>query len=257
MTALWIFYGLLVLALFILIVLMCKEAFLNRLVPLTLTIDELPEALDGLTIFFISDIHRRLVSEELLRQLPKRPDYVVIGGDLAERFVPSQRIRENLSRLRQLAPIFFVWGNHDRFAGKQRIETLLREAGVTVLNNDTAVITRNGAAINFSGVDDETHHHDDLERALSRRRAGVPTLLFSHNPGIQKQLHATMQLAYTICGHTHGGQINLFGFTIKEKGGVKQGTFGTLIISNGYGTTKLPLRFGAPPETHFFTLGRK
>ncbi|GAY77819.1 hypothetical protein NBRC111894_3373 [Sporolactobacillus inulinus] len=45
--------------------------------------------------------------------------------------------------------------------------------------------------------------------------------MFSHNPDIKYELNKKMKIDYVISGHTHSGQINLFGFTLKEKAGVK------------------------------------
>ncbi|WP_370314234.1 hypothetical protein [Guptibacillus hwajinpoensis] len=60
-----------------------------------------------------------------------------------------------------------------------------------------------------------------------------------------------------LSGHTHGGQIRLFGWGIREKGGIKNINGTTVVISNGYGTTTLPLRLMAPAESHIFILKRK
>ncbi|MFT8362381.1 MAG: metallophosphoesterase [Sporolactobacillus sp.] len=233
------------------------EAHQDRLVRLELPISGLAPVFEKRTLLFISDIHRRKISYRLLNQLPAPPDYIVIGGDLTERGVSLFRVRDNLRRLKLLAPTYFVWGNHDWEAGKPQIERLLKDMQITILDNRTEVIEKGGQAINFTGVDDTTYRHDRLDLALQSRRQGVPTLLFSHNPSIKKQLDPSMNLSYVISGHTHGGQINLFGLTLKEKGGVKAHDFGTLIISNGYGTTKLPLRFAARPDALYLVLGAK
>lgn len=53
-----------------------------------------------LTIFFISDIHKRLIDQDLLEKARSHaPHLVIIGGDLAEGGVPSARIEENIKRL--------------------------------------------------------------------------------------------------------------------------------------------------------------
>ena len=53
-----------------------------------------------------------------------------------------------------------------------------------------------------------------------------------------------------LSGHTHGGQIHLFGFRPYERGRLKRENDLTILISNGYGTTGVPLRLGAKAETH-------
>ena len=73
-----------------------------------------------------------------------------------------------------------------------------------------------------------------------------------------------------LCGHTHGGQVTFFGFApyasslyglrygqayltgeMEEDDGVH------VVISNGVGTTWMPLRFGAPAQYHLITLRRE
>ncbi|MFT8316877.1 MAG: metallophosphoesterase [Sporolactobacillus sp.] len=245
------------LAAILLFVYMYREAFLDRMVPMDLSVQLLADTFDGMKLFFISDIHRRKVSPRLLEKLPSSPDYVIIGGDLTERGVPLLRVRENLRRLTRLAPVYFVWGNHDWEAGKEQVQALLLDCGVHILDNETVVLRREGQALNLTGVNDATRDHDNIKKALAEREVNAPTLLFSHNPKIKRKLLPQMKIAYAICGHTHGGQVNLLGYTVKEKGGVKVHAFGTLIISNGYGTTKLPIRLAAKPDALFLTLRKK
>jgi predicted MPP superfamily phosphohydrolase len=71
------------------------------------------------------------------------------------------------------------------------------------------------------------------------------------------------RVALTLAGHTHGGQVTLAGFApiIPSKYGqryrygqiVEDGR--NMIVSAGLGCSKLPVRFGAPPEIVLVTLG--
>ncbi|MDN3953630.1 metallophosphoesterase [Sporolactobacillus laevolacticus] len=241
----------------VLLTYMFLEGRMNRLIPLELKISGLPNPFDGKTIFFISDIHRRLISEQWLDSFEQKADYIVIGGDLTERGVSFSRVRENVKRLTERGPVFFVWGNHDWDAGPDQVARILEEFQVTILNNSTHVLEENNSFLNLSGVNDSTRHYDDLAKTLASRRPFAPTILLSHNPDIQKKLNRSMDIDYVISGHTHSGQINVFGYTLKEKAGVKRHGFGTLIISSGYGTTKLPLRLGAKPDALMLRLTKK
>ena len=64
-------------------------------------------------MFFISDIHRRIVSESIIEEVSGKVDVVIIGGDLLEKGVPMERVKENIKKLKKLGPILFVWGNND------------------------------------------------------------------------------------------------------------------------------------------------
>lgn len=65
------------------------------------------------------------------------------------------------------------------------------------------------------------------------------------------------QISLVLSGHTHGGQIRLFHSEQYLKGGVYAHPNMTLFVSNGYGTTLIPLRFRAPAQTHLITLQRE
>ncbi|GEB76169.1 metallophosphoesterase [Sporolactobacillus inulinus] len=236
---------------------MFLEGHLNRVVTLDLEFADLPDPFIGKHVFFISDIHRRHIAESWLNSLKESMDYVVIGGDLTEKGVPLKRVEANLRLLTACAPVFFVWGNHDREAKAQQIKALLDQYAVTIIENTAYVIDEQGYSLNFCGIDDLLTGQPDLERTLNSCRANAPIVLFSHNPDIKYELNKKMKIDYVISGHTHSGQINLFGFTLKEKAGVKKLPFGTLIISSGYGTTKIPLRLGAKPDVLLLTLQRK
>ena len=71
---------------------------------------------------------------------------------------------------------------------------------------------------------------------------------------IQKKLLPEHEIRLVLSGHTHGGQIHILGYSPYEKGKIKKLENTTLLISNGYGTTSLPLRLGAPAECHLITI---
>ncbi|NQD51384.1 metallophosphoesterase, partial [Bacillus altitudinis] len=83
-------------------------------------------------IFFISDTHRRLISDTLLAEVKEQqPDVIMIGGDLAEKGVPYARVEENVKRLARIAPVYFVWGNNDHELHQQKLKDILHTYQVT------------------------------------------------------------------------------------------------------------------------------
>ncbi|MFC7391537.1 metallophosphoesterase [Scopulibacillus cellulosilyticus] len=218
-----------------------------------IAVSGLSKVFDGFQIFFISDIHRRKVSEKLINKLGGKPDVVVIGGDLTETGVPFSRVDENVKRLSGVGPVIFIWGNHDLYVDKDKLKQIFTKYQVKILDNQVDVVTRDNDYLNIVGINDVTNNLDRLEAALEGRKEGA-TVLLSHNPDIKYKLHEHHNIPLVISGHTHGGQIRLFGWGLREKGGIKKKSFGTLIISNGYGTTWHPLRLGAPPDTLLLTL---
>ncbi|MDV2884292.1 metallophosphoesterase [Alkalihalophilus pseudofirmus] len=225
------------------------EAFRNRLIHHPLTFEELPEGLNSFRIFFISDIHKRRVSERLINKLTKPVDIVIIGGDLLEAGVKQERLEKNLRQLTKLAPVYFVWGNNDEEVDKQWLETTLLRHGVTILSQSSEIITKSESRIQLIGIDEEYEQLD--QREINNE---MFTVLISHYPDIIREASSMLSPELSLSGHTHGGQIRLIRFGIAELGGMKRENGGWHLISNGYGTTKLPLRLGAPQQTHIIEI---
>lgn len=219
--------------------------------------DEFPKGIEKLTIFFISDIHRRKVSEKLINKVRGQSDIVIIGGDLAEKGVSFERISENIDVLKTLGPTYFVWGNNDYEIDYHRLDSLLLEKGVKILDN-TAVSfeSRSGEKLSLLGVDDMSEDRDRLDMALFDAGDSAFKILVCHNPRIVKKIKKEHNIRLVLTGHTHGGQIRIMNFGFYEKGKLSDNGTYKLLISNGYGTTGVPLRLGAVPETHLMTLKR-
>ena len=67
-----------------------------------------------------------------------------------------------------------------------------------------------------------------------------------------------------LCGHTHGGQVADLGRSVisscRYGDGYRSGWYdafgGRVLVSNGVGTSKLPVRLGTLPQVHRVTLRR-
>ncbi|AMQ21028.1 metallophosphoesterase [Geobacillus sp. JS12] len=232
---------------------MWKEAHSNRVRHVTLSFPHFPDHCPPLTIFFISDIHRRVVSFRMLEEVRRKAHLVVIGGDLVEKGVPEARVRENVRRLQAVAPVYFVWGNNDDEVDYD-LQSLLEEERVHVLKNKAKVWEHGGVPVALIGVGDVSRKEADIDRALEHVPPQSFRILACHNPAIVARLREEHYISLVLSGHTHGGQIRLFSFGLYEKGGLKWRNNTALFTSNGYGTTGVPLRLGAPAETHLITI---
>lgn len=240
----------------ILLLYMLKEAFANRVCYHDFHFTELPGSFGEISIFFISDIHRRKISKRILTEVMGKADAVIIGGDLTEKKVPMERVRKNLEDLKKIAPVYFVWGNNDYEVNHQLLNNLFAEVGVKVLLNkvDSWESTKEGDYLHLIGIDDIVQGHAQLDIALEQIEKRGFRILLSHNPEIMDVLRPEHEIHLVLSGHTHGGQIRIFGFGPYEKGGIKKIGQTILFISNGYGTTALPLRLGARAETHLISI---
>lgn len=233
---------------------MYEQAKQENIVEQTLAFPEFPESFGKVRIFFISDIHRRKIDSEFIERI-KNIDLVVIGGDLTEKNVAFEQVAENVKQLKKIGLVFFVWGNNDYEVEHHELDSLLLHNGVKILDNKSYLFESDaGDMLEILGVDDLVHERDRLEVALEETNEHSFKILVSHEPEIVEKFTDKEGISLVLSGHTHGGQIRIFGFGPHEKGRITQLPYTTLLVSNGFGTSLVPLRLGAPPETHILTI---
>jgi predicted MPP superfamily phosphohydrolase len=203
-----------------------------------------------LRLFFISDIHRRSIHPSIIEEVLGQVDLVIIGGDLLEKGVPLQRIEQNIQKLRSLGPIYFVWGNNDIEIEKKTLMSIYQKWGVHILKNTSTIIKHCKKEWALIGVDDLNTGNVDIDYSLQGVKEKTFKILVSHNPRVMNLIQKEQKVSLVLSGHTHGGQIRILGYGPYEKGKTHVYNGITQLISNGYGTTTLPLRLNAKPETH-------
>lgn len=242
----------------ILFIYMWKLAQANRVLEHHLHFDEFPSSFGEVSIFFISDIHRRKIHQTIIDQVKDKAELVIIGGDLAESGVPFSRIEQNISMLKEIGPVYFVWGNNDYELDYHQLDATLIALGVKILDN-TAVIfeSKAGEKLSLLGIDYLDGKRARLDLALLDSEEQSFKILVSHCPKIMRKIKEEHNISLVLSGHTHGGQIRIFGFGPYKIGGLSTVNHTSLLTSNGYGTSAIPLRLGAKPETHLIRLSKK
>ncbi|MEK4652523.1 metallophosphoesterase [Niallia sp. FSL W8-0954] len=217
-----------------------------------------PASFREITLFFISDVHRRSIDDSVINEAVNVAEIVIIGGDLLEKGVKLEKTRDNLRKLKKIGPVYFVWGNNDYEIDRDVLETLLIDEGIILLNNKAITFqSADGESWSLVGIEDYSLEYDDLEKALEEVEDSDFKILVSHNPKIVEKMEENEQISLVLSGHTHGGQIRILGFGPYELGGTKVIGNTTIFVSNGYGTTSIPLRLGAHPETHIIKIQHK
>jgi predicted MPP superfamily phosphohydrolase len=227
-----------------------------------------------LRIGILSDLHaawpmmpvarvRRIVG----RLLAARPDLVLLPGDFVSthtrfvRRIAIEPVAQALGGLVQAVPTFAVLGNHDWYYGGERVAAVLRRHGIEVLRNQATKVPLAGG-VWIAGLDDAWTGRADLAGTLRQVDGQAPVILLSHVPDPFRGVPP--EVALTVAGHTHGGQICLPGFgplrthtrlPRRLAYGLSQEDGRHLYVSGGVGTTALPLRFARPPEIALLTLG--
>jgi len=207
-----------------------------------------------LTLFFISDIHRRKLTRHLLSTIKEKVDAVIIGGDLAEKGVPLSRIEENVKLLSEIGPIYYIWGNNDREVGEQNMRTIIETIGGHILENDSEVLKNERNRWNLSAVDDTSSGNCRVEQAFSSIQPSDVMIFITHSPFVFPKAKKLFKPHVMIAGHTHGGQIRIGPLGMFKKGRLLKEDGRYSLISNGYGTSLVPLRLGARPECHILRI---
>jgi len=254
MELIYFFMALLIFSGFLLLY-MYRQAFGNRVLKQELRFRDFPSSFGSVTIFFISDVHKRVISDAVIAEAKGKADLVIIGGDLAEKGVALDQVSANIEKLKTIAPVFFVWGNNDYEFNSHELDSLLFHSGVKMLDNTAVKFeSKSGDLLFILGIDDLSLGKSRLDLAMQDAEPNGFHILVSHNPAIVNRLKDGHNINLILSGHTHGGQIRIFGFGPYELGGLKKKNGTTLLTSNGYGTTGVPLRLGAKAETHLITL---
>lgn len=218
----------------------------------------LSKSFDGYTIFFIADIHRRTIKEHTLNQIDDEIHLVLIAGDLRERGVPYKRTRNNIVKLKRWnAPIYFVMGNNDYEGDYNRLQTILKNEGVTILNDRYDVIRKDGIEMELYGFD---FYRNNEERPAFdwSKKPNTYRILLTHTPDSFYDLDGVKhEINLVFAGHTHGGQIRFGPIALYPKGGISKDKQTYVIVTEGYGYSLLPFRLQTNAQCHIITLKKK
>jgi len=247
-----------------------------------ITTPRLPRQLHGLKIAYASDIHYgQLLDDARVDDLVERlnaldADIIILGGDYGEDAAHTKKLFERGLPLKARLAVCAVLGNHDR-AGEEgdadEIAELMIKNGITPLINSTISMMIDGVKLCICATDDLEHGEPAFADVRDQVFGADYVIYAPHSPDSLEALREDVGEPFydlALCGHTHGGQVTFFGFApcasslyglrygneyltgeIEEDDGV------WLMISNGVGTSWMPLRFGAPAQYHLITLRRE
>jgi len=188
--------------------------------------------LEGFRILHLSDLHLgacvaladlETALETALAE--QRPDLIVVTGDLAD---DSNLIPGALALIERAAARYGAvasLGNHEYIHDIRVTRPLFESSRVPLLVSSGRTIDVGRARLFVGGADDPVHMHGDIAAMLSpsiaSAAARAPThadfrLLLCHRPEGHGPAAAN-GFDLTLSGHTHGGQLGLFGRSLFEK----------------------------------------
>lgn len=175
----------------------------------------------------ITDLHNKEYGEknadlaELVKE--QNPDFIAVCGDMVNRGDPdTTKMKDVLEKLSKIAPTYCCLGNHERdnaakFGTDFRSET--DSTGAVLLDNEYIKFTKNGKSVLIGGMSDYPYYEfytpdDDVpSRALweefAEKAKNNFTILLHHQPEYIAEDAKKTDIDLIVCGHTHGGQIQL------------------------------------------------
>ena len=246
----------------------------------TIEFDDLPKAFDGYRIAQFTDVHLGSMKDELMLRAvtaidDMRPDLIVFTGDI-QNMGPDElpRFAQTLKRLKAKDGVMSVLGNHDysRYVNVSPEEALRNErmtrdfetsVGWQLLLNDNRIVRRGSDSIVIAGGENDGRPpfpaKADLKKAMRGIHAKSFVVMLQHDPSAwRRHILPQTNAQLTLSGHTHGGQISLFGLRPtelvgKEDDGLYAEGKRKLFVSTGLGGF-VPFRFYMNPEVVEITL---
>ncbi|TPI62832.1 MULTISPECIES: metallophosphoesterase [unclassified Mesorhizobium] len=261
----------------------------------TLTPPHWPAGLK-LRVVALADIHacRPWMTPERIAALAEeanalQPDLIVMLGDypagtrLVTGWVNASEWAPALAGLKAPLGVWSILGNHDWWddrsaqaagAGPTISRKALEAVGIPVLENDVVRLEKDGQGFWIAGLADQIAllpdkakgrrgltGLDDLPGTLAKVGDTAPIILLAHEPDIFPKV--PWRVSLTLSGHTHGGQVRLFGYSpVVPSAYGNRYAYGhvvendrNLIVSGGLGFSIAPIRFGVRPEILQIDLG--
>lgn len=186
--------------------------------------ENLPDSFDGYRIVQLSDLHMRQFGEDnekLIYALKaQEPDIIVLTGDFLNSREKgtdggqTKALEPFLCQLPQIAPCFFVSGNHEWASGElPELTELLKELGIRYLHNEFLLLGEEGQELILAGVEDpngpaDMKKPDELAEVIRTNYPESFTVLLAHRNNLAEK-YPKLPVDLIICGHAHGGIVRI------------------------------------------------
>ena len=236
-----------------------------------LALKDRPKVLKGYKIGQLSDIHiGPFIGMDKLKEMidavaSEQPNRLVITGDLIDDLGYLDEVADYLDgRVKDFPDgIDYILGNHEYRVDVERVWKRLSQTKMHMYRNNHQQILGGPRPVYLVGMD--YHFKDDVQgenvRTLDEAMKGIPEngypILLAHHPNFIPEAFRR-KIPLTLSGHTHGGQINLWGMNLVPvykpywKGLYEeQGLFA--YVSRGSGHW-FPVRLNCAREVTVFTI---
>lgn len=238
-------------------------------------VKDLPKAFEGYRFAQMTDTHigpyfrYTDLPREMARAKAEGAEAVFFTGDLIDDVRHMKETADILDEWQAAFPdgILYAWGNHEYYRGKDLIRSELLRTRVELLENESTVIRRGGAALYVAGVDypwsrgatRSLEMQNMMDFAYRDIPEGAPSILLAHHSDFI-DLGFARGAFLTLTGHTHGTQFGLLGRPIMTPFRYTRGMYSDGMhqgyVSRG-DASWFPFRFSCERELAVFTLHRK
>lgn len=247
---------------------------------------DIPKAFDGYRIVQFTDAHVGTLSGRNMHILEKaidsinaqHGDMIVFTGDLQNIYANElDEVQSVLARLQCKDGVYSVLGNHDysmymhRDSATMRMNEILLQKkqlsiGWRLLMNEHRVLYHGKDSLVIAGMENDGlppfPPKGDIKKTLDGVKNDAFVVMLQHDPSAwRRHILPDGRSQLTLSGHTHGGQVKLFGFSpvmlnYDEYSGFYEEGDDAINVSTGIGGF-IPFRFGVPAEIVVITLHRK
>lgn len=209
---------------------------------------------EDLKIGILSDLHypTALQEKDVLEMVKalkeEKCDFYVLCGDIVDEFTTKQEMEvvfQQLGRLSEIAPVYYVFGNHDNqhysdapAFTKEELAEYIENSSIQVLQDevlkfqDIQIIARD---------DKEVETRKTLSDLKKETDEDKFTIVVDHQPVDLEQCRE-LGIDLQLSGHTHAGQIfplgyfqEFLGFVEHNYGMLKNGNFTQITTSGAHG----------------------
>lgn len=236
--------------------------------------DRVSLSFDGFRMTQVSDFHNMYIGKDSRILLEKvretSPDVILVTGDVIDRRTPNEkRALKFLRDLTEIAPTYYVTGNHEAYYRKfEDFYTKVIMTDVISVCDRDAYVHRGDDYIKISGVHDvrvfgddtNLNLYDEYAEYLEERFTDMEdklTILLAHRPDLI-HMYSKYDVDMIFSGHAHGGQFRvpfIGGLYAPDQGVLPKYTEGMhemngskMYISRGLGNSRFPWRLFNKPE---------
>lgn len=219
----------------------------------------------SLNIALITDLHACYYGDNqkwlinVLKQ--KRPDVILLGGDIYDDKRPFDNADVLLSQLPAIAPTYYVDGNHENWLPQtdyDKVMSAITGHGIDIIHGKSIAIPNTNVVLYGLPDPDGGKFEQNLKTITNHLDKNKVNVLLSHRPELI-DVYRQHNFDVILSGHAHGGQwrvpflINgVFapnqGFLPKYAGGLYEFDKTKFIVSRGLAreSTKIPRIFNRP-----------